>query len=500
MSEATATTDLEGRGYLRRSSWKWISFAAVLACTSLICLVLGGAFNERSPVTGEPKLSTESKAGDVAAAARGFRLLTTKPYLSQDFDQEVFDALPSVWERSARLAAEQATPEERRRMIFARYGLTEHPDEPRRTALQYAPSADGGWTMNCLACHTGKVAGKVVYGAPNSLYDLQTLTEDVRSVKFSQGKRFTHMDSGSLLYPLGGSIGTTNAVMFGQILLAYRDQDLTFHREASLPKMTHHDMDAIPWWHYKKKQRIYVDAFAPRDHRALMQFLLIPRNGPDKFAEWESDYRDIEAWILSLEAPKYPFAIDANLADTGKHLFNKNCAECHGRYDGDASDSADTASAWPERIVPLEEVGTDPVRLEALTVEGRKKYGDSWFARNTSTKIIADPKGYVAPPLDGVWASAPYLHNGSVPTLWDMLHPTSRPIVWKRTVDGYDREKVGLETARMDELPKPDRGDSRAARHYFDTRLRSKSAAGHTYPGALSEPEKQAVLEYLKTL
>ena len=434
-------------------------------------------------------------------AERGFRLLTTKPYLSQDFDQAVFDALPSTWDRESKLAAERATPDERRRMTFARYGLTEHPDGPRRTALQYVASPDDGWTMNCLACHTGKVAGKVVYGAPNTLYDLQSLTEDVRSVKFTQGKRFTHMDSGSLLYPLGGSIGTTNAVSFGQILLAYRDADLKFHREYSLPKLTHHDMDAIPWWHYKRKKRIYVDAFAPRDHRALMQFLLIPRNGPDKFAEWENDYRDIEAWILSLEAPKYPYPIDAKLAAEGKLLFNKNCAECHGRYDGGAPGGANGGeSNWPERIVPLAEIGTDPVRLSALGVEGRKKYGDSWFTRTSSTQVLADPGGYVAPPLDGVWASAPYLHNGSVPTLWDLMHPASRPVVWKRTPDGYDQTKVGLEVTRLEELPQADRSDRRAARRYFDTRLKSKSAAGHDYPAALSEPEKQAVIEYLKTL
>ncbi|MCE9606126.1 MAG: cytochrome c [Planctomycetia bacterium] len=441
--------------------------------------------------------ATEAKPAAQAEtpAERGFRLLTTKPYLTQDFDQAVFDALYTVWEREARLRAESASPEERRKLTLERYGLTEHPAGSQRTALQYTPSPGDGWTMNCLACHTGKVAGKVVYGAPNSLYDLQTLTEDVRAVKYAQGKRFTHMDNGSLLYPLGGSIGTTNAVMFGQILLSYRDPDLTFHRDRTLPKLTHHDLDAIPWWHYKRKSRLYVDGFAPRSPRALMQFLLIPRNGPDKFTEWEADYRDIEAWILSLEAPKYPFPIDAQLASTGKMIFNNHCATCHGRYDDKSP-----VAGWPEKIIPIDEVGTDRVRLEALTVDGRKMYGASWFARGTPLEIIADPGGYIAPPLDGVWASAPYLHNGSVPTLRDLMHPATRPTVWKRSDDGYDREKVGLEVTRMEELPKKDQSDHRLVRRYFDTRLRGKSAAGHTFPEALSEPEKQAVLEYLKTL
>lgn len=494
MSDAIGPAVSERRSILRSPVFR-LALVSLIAASALVVV----ASDSSTPPSGTQQASPPRPDAD-SPAERGLRLLTTKAYLSQDFDQETFDALPSTWEREAREQAARATPAERRRLTLERYGLTEHPDGARRTALQYVPSADGGWTMNCLACHTGKVAGKVLYGVPNSLYDLQSLTEDVRTVKLLRGKTLTHMDKGSFLYPLGGSIGTTNAVSFGQILLAYRDRDLNFHREYELPKLTHHDMDAIPWWHYKRKRRIYVDAFAPRDHRALMQFLLIPRNGPDKFIEWEKDYRDIEAWILSLAAPKYPYPIDAPLAAQGKLVFSKHCAECHGTYTADGTGSAEGAGTWPEKIIPLADIGTDPVRLEALTVTGRRKYGDSWFTRTSKTTTLIEPGGYVAPPLDGIWASAPYFHNGSVPTLWDVLHPTSRPIVWKRTIDGYDREKVGLEAARLDEVPKADKDVPRAARRYFDTRKPSKSAAGHQYPEALDEAEKRAVLEYLKTL
>jgi mono/diheme cytochrome c family protein len=346
--------------------------------------------------------------------------------------------------------------------------------------------------MNCLACHTGKVAGRVVYGAPNTLYDLQTLTEEVRAVKFALGKPLTHMDKGSLLYPLGNSRGTTNAVLFGQILLAYRDAELNFHKDRPLPTLVHHDMDAPPWWHYKRKSRLYADGFVPKSHRALMQFLLIPRNGPARFAEWEDDYRDIEAWITSLEPPKYPFAIDRELAARGETLFVKNCAECHGTYGPDGR--------WPERTVPIDVVGTDATRLRAISTEHRRLYGTSWFTKFGNLPTVADPGGYVAPPLDGIWASAPYLHNGSVPTLWDLFHADSRPVVWQRTDDGYDTDRVGLEATRLDELSPADRGDARRRRRYFDTRLPGKSAAGHTFPDALDEADKQAVIEYLKTL
>lgn len=459
-------------------------------------------YSDTSTVAEEESTSTPKPTSSAAEAPseRGFRWLTTKAYLTPDFDQEVFDRLYTTWEPEARAAAEQATPAERRRLAFERYGLTEYPDGPRRTALQYVDDGAGGWAMNCLACHTGKVAGRVILGAPNTLYDLQTLTEEVRSVKFMLGKPLTHMDKGSLVYPLGGSRGTTNAVMFGQILLAFRDADLTFHRDRTPPPPAHHDMDAPPWWHYRLKTRLYIDGFAPKDCRALMQFLLIPRNGPDKFAAWEADFRDVDAWISSLEPPKYPFVVDRDLAEAGRAVFNRSCAGCHGRYDGDAGTAPSEKTAWPEKTVALAEVGTDAVRLESLSVEGRAKYGQSWFTHFGEQKVTADPQGYVAPPLTGLWASAPYLHNGSVPTLWHLLHADARPVVWQRSIDGYDEQRVGLEVRELTELPEADRADARTRRRYFDTRLKGKSAVGHTFPEALNEPDKRALLEYLKTL
>jgi mono/diheme cytochrome c family protein len=457
-----------------------------------------GAATSTSPIRpAEP-------AASVASAARGFRLLTTKAYLTPDFDQEVFDRLYTVWDLESRRKAEAAAPAERRRMAFERYGLTEYPDAPRRTALQYVDDGAGNWVMNCLACHTGKVAGQVVLGAPNTLFALQTLTEEVRAVKQQLQKPLTHMDKGSLLYPLGGTVGTTNAVAFGQILLWYRDAELKFHPDRPLPSFAHVDEDAPPWWHYRRKSRLYIDGFAPKDCRALMQFLLIPRNGRDKFDAWESDFRDIEAWIESLEPPKYPYPIDQSLAAAGRTVFNRQCADCHGTYGTKTARGTagveDAGGGYPEKNIPIDVIGTDAVRFKALTAEGRRKYGESWFARGGKLPVVAEPAGYVAPPLDGIWASAPYLHNGSVPTLVDLLSSETRPKVWTRTADGYDTERVGVEATRFDDLPSEARDDPRLRRRYFDTRQPGKSAAGHTFPDALSPDEKRAVLEYLKTL
>jgi mono/diheme cytochrome c family protein len=298
------------------------------------------------------------------------------------------------------------------------------------------------------------------------------------------------MDLASAIFPLGTTNGTTNAVVFGMALMANRDAELNVRPQLP-PKMTHHDHDAPAWWNFKKKQRLYSDGFSVKDHRPLMQFMLIPENGPEKFHEWEADFREIYAWLESLEPPAYPFEVDRALAANGEVVFNANCAECHGRYGA--------LGSYPNKIVAIEEVDTDPVRLNALAPEHRAAYGMSWFGHFGQHEVIKDPGGYVAPPLDGIWASAPYFHNGSVPTLWHVLHSAERPVVWSRSEDGYDREKVGLEATLFERVP-PTVTTGRERRRYFDSGAFGKSAQGHTFPDALDEGEKRAVLEYLKTL
>ncbi len=377
-------------------------------------------------------------------------------------------------------------------MAYRRYGLTPRPGDSAGRPLQYVVTAEGQWSMNCFACHGGTVNGRPFPGAPNRDYALETLTRDIRRTKLRLGKPMGHMDLGSLVMPLGANRGTTNAVMFGVALLAYRDPQLNLLPTRLPPRMVHHDMDAPPWWHFRKKQRLYIDGFAPKGHRPLMQFMLVEQNGRAEFEDWESDYKDVFAFLSSLKAPNYPAGIDTAQAKEGERVFGQHCAECHGTYG--AADSQ-----YPERCVPWDEVRTDPARLRALTPAHRQRYADSWFAEGRRKRVEIDPVGYVAPPLDGIWASAPYFHNGSVPTLWHVLHPEQRPIIWKRTEREYDLQRVGLAVDTSSELPE---GIARELerREYFDTRRFGKSAGGHDFPTMLSEAERTALLEYLKTL
>ncbi len=428
-----------------------------------------------------------------AAAERGYRVLTTKPFLSPDFDQDVFDHLWEVWPEPLRAAAEAATPAERRKMAFSRYGLMEPPGEKGGVGpgLGYV-ATEKGWVMNCLTCHGGKVAGRVVPGLPNSHYALETLTEDVRATKLMRAKPLSHLDLAQLKMPLGTSVGTTNSVMFGVALGALRNPDMSVDRKRLVPELRHHDMDPPPFWNVKKKRMIYCDGFAPKNHRVLMQFMLLPSNGKATVEGWENDFRDVLAWIESVEPPKYPFKVDAKLAARGETLFNDRCAHCHGTYGEDAK--------YPEVAVDIAELGTDPLRLRALSRPHRQWMKVGWMSRYGDDPVDVDPKGYVAPPLDGVWASAPYFHNGSVPTLWHVLHPDRRPKAWTRIDEnGYDRENGGLV---VESRPQPPEDIELPAdrRRWFDTTKPGKSAAGHRFPEVFDDEEKRAVLEYLKTL
>lgn len=425
--------------------------------------------------------------GMSASAKAGYRNLTGNVYLPADFDEEVLSKLDTsqfTWP-----FLDSAIPSESRSGTWMAHGLSPRPDEPN-LPLQYV-HRNSNYVMNCFACHGGTLYGSTYPGAPNTTYGLESLTESVRKAKLQLGKQLTHMDVGSLVMPLGTTNGTSNAVMFGVALMNFRDADLNFLKDKLPAAMTHHDMDAPPWWHFHRKSHLYIDGFAEKGHKGLMQFMLVRENGPEKFRKWESDFKEVYQFLEELRPPKYPLPIDLVKAERGHTVYLQHCAECHGTYDGDQLD-------YPERMVPIEEIGTDRVRFDALTPQHRQAYGDSWFGDYGKQNTLADATGYVAPPLDGIWASAPYLHNGSVPTLWHMLHPEERPQVWRRIAMGVDESFIGLVVEQLDTVPK--KLSKAERRWYFDTKVTGKSAQGHDYPSVLNESQKEDLLEYLKTL
>ncbi len=435
------------------------------------------------PAEVEPTFKTE--------AERGLWLMLNKAYLPPDFDQETFDALWKVWPESLRKQAEQATPDERRKLAYERYGLVARPGDSQQRPLQYVVSKTGQWSMNCFACHQGQLDGVVYPGLANQAYNMHTLYEEVRATKLLQSKALTHMDVGSIFLPLSTSRGTTNAVMFGVVLLNYREPDLSVNKKRVPAKQTNHDHDAPAWWNYHLKETIYCDGFASKNPRSLMQFLLVEQNGPDEFAAFEKDFQAIHAWLELLRPPKYPHAIDIDLAAQGSKLFAQNCQRCHGTYG--------EQSKWPARMVKLEEIGTDPTRLHGLTVPQREHYAQSWFAAGSDKTTTTDPPVMSRRRSMACGRVRHIFTMGRSPNLQGVLNSTQRPVVWRRDGIRLDQKSVGLMHQSWDEIPAQTTSTSEK-REYYDTRMTGKSAAGHKFADKLTDEERRALLEYLKTL
>ncbi len=421
----------------------------------------------------------------------GRDLILNKRYLPQDFSQSTFEELWKDWPAELREQARQASPEERRAMSFARYGFTPRDDDPEQP-LQLVQDEAGYYALNCFTCHAGAAAGTAYEGLPNSQINLQTMYEDLRRTKTRLKIPFGEMDAGSIAVSMGGSRGTTNAVVFGIVLMSYRDKDLNVKLfSIPRPSVVSHDMDAPPWWNVGKRDRLYIDGFVEKNHRALIPFVMDRRNRGRKLRGWESEFESIFAYIENLQPPMYPFAIDQELAEQGREVFTNHCAECHGTYGDEPT--------YPAKIVELAEIGTDPVRLHALTEHDRQVYHESWYAHYGADDTVIAPKGYQAPPLDGVWASAPYFHNGSVATVREVILPAERATNWKRIPNEFDTQRVGLNVEHLDSIPAAARRKD-LYREYFDTRKKGKSAAGHEFGDLLDEEQVLQLLEYLKTL
>ena len=135
-----------------------------------------------------------------------------------------------------------------------------------------------------------------------------------------------------------------------------------------------------------------------------------------------------------------------------------------------------------------------------LTKEFRAYFNKTWFAQNSS-HAEENPNGYVAPPLDGIWASAPYFHNGSVPTIYGVLTQAARPKYFRRMggAKEYDAKNIGLKYETVNAPAAPDLAPE-ARRRIVATTLPGLSNQGHPFGFKLSENEKWQVIEYLKTL
>jgi len=240
---------------------------------------------------------------------------------------------------------------------------------------------------------------------------------------------------------------------------------------------------------------------------------------------------DIQDWFYKLKAPAWPEEVLGALVDEraarGQKLYATECGGCHA-----LSDRNNPKRELKAVLTPLAQVGTDP-RMVRNFLDGKVQTGP-WQGKKTavlagpvlgaqaqSIDVVAHaaigaplrhplaavhdatvsrhalykagvaqhPDYYKARPLSGIWASAPYLHNGSVPTLAELLKPPSErvPRFW---VGGREIDPVNVGN-EYNEGPN---------RSLLDTTQPGNSNAGHDFGTKLSESDKRDLLEYLKSL
>ncbi len=359
----------------------------------------------------------------------------------------------------------------------------------------------------CLTCHAERLNGQVLVGLGSNTYDYTTdqaamfQSADL-AVKFIYGDNSPEW---AAYYPasraykaIGPYILTkTRGVnpadkIFATLSAHRRADDLTWidDQQFSVP------LEAVPtdvpaWWLMKKKNALYYNGLGRGDFARLSAASgMLTMLDSAEARRIDNRFPDLMAWIRTLEAPAYPYAVDQTLVAEGKMVFEKNCSKCHGKYD-------DGAETYPNLLVDLPTVGTDPLLSQTYQTypQYHNWYNGSWYAEAPNKGQLLPNSGYVAPPLDGIWATAPYLHNGSVPTLEDLLNSPQRPKYWKRVFENtevnYDKEKVGW----LYSTPV-----SKTDADTYDTTLPGYGNGGHTFGDALSAADRKAVVAYLKTL
>src|ERR1700682_443570 len=196
-------------------------------------------------------------------------------------------------------------------------------------------------------------------------------------------------------------------------------------------------------------------------------------------------------WLLDAAPPAWPYPVDEAKAARGAQVYAQWCAGCHGK------DGKDFAPGQGKlgTVIPIAEIGTDRYRLDSYTFDLAVSqnvlyagYEGERFSHFTKTY------GYAAMPLDGIWLRAPYLHNGSVPTLRGLLEDSgNRPQQFYRGDDVYDRDKVGFVSTVAE----------RNGKKFFDyqTSVQGNSNIGHEGPAygtTLPPTDKDALVEYMK--
>jgi mono/diheme cytochrome c family protein len=357
---------------------------------------------------------------------------------------------------------------------------------------------------NCLQCHGQVLEGKLYIGLGNTTIDfsnsgkldpntaaaVELMLAKTNPPAYEAAEPFLKVVKG-----IGNQLttrvrGVNAADRLAALLAAHRDPITFKWREKAALDIPDEVIptDVPAWWLLKKKHAMFYNGFGRGDFgRFLMASNLLTVNDTAESREVDGHFNDVLAYIYSLQPPKYPFPLNTSLVREGGILFVRHCSSCHGHYGGEDS--------FPNLLIPESVIGTDSLLLTS-NYQNRQFidwFNNSWFAQGDHPARLDPFDGYIAPPLDGIWITAPYLHNGSVPSLEGVLNSRARPRYWSRDFDHpqYDYAQAAWKFVVR---------DSAGGTRVYNTTLPGYGNYGHNFGDRLSAKERKAILEYLKTL
>lgn len=374
-------------------------------------------------------------------------------------------------------------------------------------------------TFSCAACHSNNlfgtkvlgltnrfpraneffIIGKKVLRASNALL-FKTLVnpskQDLENYKIAR-KAIKYVD---LKKPLTLGLDTSLAQVGLSLALRNKDEQATRprrpHNKAHPLKTNPADSKPAVWWNVKYKTKWLSDASIDSGNPIHTNFLWneIGR-GIDlqRLDSWlannKKKVQELTSYVFNTEAPLFndyfPNRIDITRAKKGEKLFLKNCKGCHGIYEKAWHDESlsyqeqlATTKVWYHKKTIHVDVGTDPYRYLGMN-SFYKDLNRLKISQNLGT-VVSPKKGYVPPPLVGIWARWPYLHNNSIPTLYDLLSAeNNRPKFYIATPSedkqlDFDLEKNGY--PRPEYIKEPYQSDKR---YRFNTKIKGLSNRGH---------------------
>lgn len=458
---------------------KRLTLIAILitACFSFSRII---HYKEEKPVFIPP---SEQRSGD---AKEGFKYLTTGDYIKGGIPYDFF----------------MLGMGKNKKKYLDRQGL--NAEVGHEYTVVKANNGENLVAPNCMQCHAQVFDSTLVIGLGNTFIDftnnqrlntqgliiLENMLKNASQQKYEAARPFLQVTKtvGPLLSTKVRGVNAADRL--AAVLVAHRDPDTFKWIETSTMELSNEVIpsDVPAWWLLKKKNAMFYNGFGRGDFgRFLMASNLLTVNDTSESREVDSHISDVLAYIRSLEPPKYPLSINKPLATEGEGIYVKNCSKCHGKY-GDNDE-------YPNVLIPESVIKTDSMLFKNNYQNPQfvKWFNKSWFAKGDHPARLEPYNGYIAPPLDGVWITAPYLHNGSVPTIEAVLNSKIRPEYWERNfnVQKYDYEKLGWQ---YEVRPQP------GGTTVYDTTIPGYGNYGHYFGDKLTDAEREAVIEYLKTL